>query len=109
MKRTVLLAAIAMALSATGAQAAMNKKQAADAIVEAVNATIAAQKMRGEWRDTYKTIGKAKKAYKAGKYDEAAKLANKAKKQGEMGQTQAKAEAGAGIPDYVYAGAGMKK
>jgi hypothetical protein len=109
MKRTAILAAIALALSTTGVHAAATKKDAADAIVGAVNETIAAQKVGGEWRDTYKMIGKAKKAYKEGKFDDAVKQANKAMNQSKHAQDQAKAEANAGIPDYVYAGAGMKK
>ena len=63
--------------------------------------TLAAQKAKGEWRDTFKTIGKAKAAYKKGDYAAATKLANKAKFQGEMGQKQAQAEKNAGIPSYV--------
>jgi argininosuccinate lyase len=108
MKKKALLAAVVLTLSMGSAHAA-TQAEAANAIAAAVDATLAAAKVGGEWRDTYKMIGKAKAAYKKGKYDDAVKLANKCKAQGELGQAQAKAEANAGIPDYVYKEAGMKK
>ena len=100
MKKLAVLASATLLLVATGAQADA-KTDAANAINDAVKATLDAQKVKGEWRDTFKIIGKAKEAYKKGDYAAAAKLANKAKFQGEMGQVQAKAEAHAGIPSYV--------
>ncbi len=105
MKKLAVLASATMLLAATGVQAGahakVSKQDAAAAINDAVKATLAAQKVKGEWRDTFKTIGKAKKAYKKGDYAGAKKLADKAKFEGEMGQHQAAAEKNAAIPGYV--------
>ena len=104
MKKLAVLASATLLLAATGVQANENaaaKKDAANAINNAVKATLDAAKAKGEWRDTFKTIGKAKKAYQKGDYATAKKLADKATFQGEMGQKQAKAEKNAGIPSYV--------
>ncbi|MGD8999806.1 MAG: hypothetical protein PVF75_05290 [Granulosicoccaceae bacterium] len=90
-KLAVLAAATLFAATSLSASAA-DKKSAAATINDAVNATIAAQKVGGEWRDTFKMIGKAKAAYKKGDYETAEKLAGKAKHQGEMGKAQALAE-----------------
>lgn len=100
MRKFALTAALALMIAAPGAQAA-DKKEAGDAIAQAVEAVSAAAKVRGEWRDSYKMIGKAKKAYKKGDYDNALKLAKKAKAQGEMGKAQAMAEANVGNPGYL--------
>lgn len=100
MKKFALTAALALMIAAPGVQAA-DQKEAGEAIAQAISAVNAAAQVRGEWRDSYKTIGKAKKAYKKGDYDEALKLAKKAKGEGEMGQAQAMAEANAGNPGYL--------
>lgn len=56
-------------------------KDAAAAIMAAEHELKLAQAARNEWRDTGKMIKKAKAAEKAGKYDEAVKLADAAKRQ----------------------------
>jgi hypothetical protein len=102
MKKLAVLASAALLLATTGVQANDAAKHAAAAAInDAVQAALAAGKARGEWRDTFKTIGKAKKAFKKGDYDQASKLAGKAKFQGEMGQQQAHAGMHADIPSYV--------
>lgn len=55
-----------------------------------------AGKLGFEWRDTGKILKKAKKALANHDYEKAAKLADKAKKQGEAAQLQAMAQRGAG-------------
>ncbi|GMR07476.1 MAG: hypothetical protein BMS9Abin26_0479 [Gammaproteobacteria bacterium] len=110
MKKLAIVAALALSVGVTSAEAAATRKQAADAIFSAVNKTLEAAKAGGEWRDTYKkVIGKAKDAYKKGEYDSAVKLANKAERQSINGIKQVRAGANAGIPDYVYKDAGVKK
>lgn len=102
MKKLAILASATLLLAATGVQAKeVSKKDAAAAINGAVNATLAAAKAKGEWRDTFKTIGKAKKAYKKGDFAAAKKLAGKATFQAEMGKKQAMGEKHAGIPKSV--------
>lgn len=104
MKKLAILASAALLLAITGVQAnegAAAKHSAAAAINDAVQTALATGKAKGEWRDTFKTIGMAKKAYQKGDYDEATKLAGKAKFQAEMGQKQAHAEMHADIPKYV--------
>jgi hypothetical protein len=92
MKKFALLAAATLLAATSLTAGAADKKSAAAAINDAVKATTAAQKVGGEWRDTFKIIGKAKAAYKKGDYAGAEKLAGKAKRQGEMGKAQAHRE-----------------
>lgn len=66
-------------------------KQAKAAVKKAASAG-------GEWRDSGKFIKKAEAAFKAGKKDEAMKLAKKAKREGEMGYAQAAAQKGKAGP-----------
>ncbi len=96
MKKIAILVAAACMIAGTSAIAAPSKKGAAAAVQDAVKSIESAKKARGEWRDSYKILGKAKKAYRKGDYKTATKLANKAKRQGIMGKAQAKAEAHAG-------------
>lgn len=67
----------------------MNKAQMAqDAIAAAKAANAKAKALDYEWRDAGKMIKKAEALAKAGKYDEAIKLANAAKLQGELAVKQ---------------------
>lgn len=100
MKRTALIAAIALALATTGVNAA-TQKEAADAVLAAVSAIEKAASVGGEWRDSYKILGEAKKAYRHGDYDMALEKANIATSQGEMGFQQAREQANASMPEYV--------
>ncbi len=55
-----------------------------------------AKKMHFEWRDSGKILKKAAQAAKSGDYASATKLANKAKRQGELAVAQANAQKNAG-------------
>ena len=105
MKKFAMTAALALMVGASGSAmaAGATKHDAANAINAAIQETEAAAKVHYEWRDTYKIIGKAKADYHKGKYDKAVKLANKAMTQSKLAIMQQKAEAHAGIPDYVKA------
>ena len=56
-------------------------KDAAAAIKAAEHELMMAKAKHNEWRDTGKMISSAKKAEKAGKFDEAVKIADAAKRQ----------------------------
>ncbi|MCU7877479.1 MAG: SoxXA-binding protein, partial [Candidatus Thiodiazotropha sp. (ex Lucinoma borealis)] len=56
----------------------------------------------GEWRDTGKMIKKAKTLMKKGDLVKAAKLANKAAKQGHLGYEQAMSQATLKMPSYLH-------
>lgn len=101
MKKVAILLAFAFTAGASYATAS-DKDSAATAVNKAVHAIESAAAVGGEWRDSYKILGKAKKAWKSGEYDKAEKLAHKAMRQGEIGKSQALAERGASIPAYVY-------
>ncbi|MFV2061530.1 MAG: hypothetical protein ACC653_12665 [Gammaproteobacteria bacterium] len=92
MKKLVLLvAAIALTLSACGSSpdsASSNAEQATAAITAAQTANSRAKKVNYEWRDTGKIIKKAQKALKEESFDMAVKLANKAKHQAENAYKQ---------------------
>lgn len=83
------------ALAAT--QADFDKAYAAAAA--AVNKAAA---MKNEWRDSGKILKQAKKAAAAGDFDKAISLAAQAKFQGDTAQEQARAQANAGNPNYLY-------
>ncbi len=73
------------------------KIKAADAeMAAAESARKGAAKLGYEWRDTGKIMKKAKQAYSAMDYVKAAKLAKKARLQGELAQAQAAAQQNAG-------------
>ena len=93
MKKIALItAATCMAISTSALAATPSKKEVGTAVQAAVKSVEAAKAVQGEWRDSYKILGKAKKAYRKGDMATAMKLANKAKRQGEMGKAQALAE-----------------
>ena len=83
--------ATALVLSACGAQQKHTQNDASAAIMAAEMQNKKANKAEFEWRDTGKIIKKAQEAAKQGEFDEAVKLANKAKKQADMALQQAKA------------------
>ena len=76
--------------------AAYNDKDAASAIMAAEHELTRASAKGNAWRDTGKIIEKAKAAEKAGKYDEAVKLADAAKRQSENALAQYEAQKNAG-------------
>jgi len=79
------------------------KAGAEQAIADAEAARKKAASVGGEWRDTAKMIKEAQDLVKSGEYDKAIKLANKAKRQGELGYAQSMAEKNAGFPSYMHA------
>lgn len=74
---------------------------AATAIAAAESARKKAASVNGEWRDTAKFIKEAEDLAKAGDFAAAAALAEKARRQGEMGYEQALRERGATFPEYM--------
>jgi hypothetical protein len=76
-------------------------KQAAEAIAAAEAARKKASSVKGEWRDTGKFIKEAEDLAKSGDFAAAIALAEKAKRQGEMGYEQAIREQGATFPTYM--------
>ncbi len=107
MNKTLLLSAC-LALSVTGCAefeskpepaakpaAAAPSPELAAVIADAEKEIAAAKKANVNlWRDTEKFLDEAKAASKAGKSDEAMKLAKKAAKEASLAQKQAAAEAG---------------
>ncbi|MCG6895657.1 MAG: hypothetical protein LJE60_00910 [Thiocapsa sp.] len=85
-----------------GGQVDQTKDAAAQ---EAIGAAEAARKkaasVNGEWRDTAQFIKEAEDLAKSGDFDAAIALADKARRQGEMGYEQALRERGATFPSYV--------
>lgn len=94
-----VLALGACSTSGGGSSSAANKGDASSAILAAEHEKGRAKKKGYEWRDTGKIIKKAKKAMKAGDYDKAVKLANKAKRQSTNALAQYQAQKNAG-PHY---------
>jgi hypothetical protein len=76
-------------------------KQAEAAIAAAKAARKKASSVRGEWRDTGKLIKEAEDLAKSGDFAAAIALADKARRQGEMGYEQAIGQQGATFPTYV--------
>lgn len=60
----------------------------------------------GEWRDIGKFLKQAEQAATKGDFATAGKLAEKAKRQGELGYEQAMSQRNAGFPEYMIAGSG---
>ena len=87
-----LASLLTVSLSATAANQSDYNKASASAKAAISNAKAA----NFEWRDSGKMLKAAAKAAKAGDYNKAVKLANKAKRQGDLAVAQAKAQAGAG-------------
>ncbi|MET0028231.1 MAG: hypothetical protein ABW101_11405 [Candidatus Thiodiazotropha sp.] len=61
-----------------------------------------ASSVGGEWRDTGKMIKQAKELLEKGDYVAAAKLANKAAKQGHLGYEQAVSQKEFKTPSYLH-------
>lgn len=75
--------------------------QAEQAIADAETARKKAASARGEWRDTKKMIKDAEGLMKSGEFEAAIKMANQAKRQGELGYEQAQGQKGADFPAYM--------
>ncbi len=88
----------------TAPKAAMDPQAAAfeQALAAAKAANKAAAELHNEWRDTAKIISAAEQAAAKGDYATAIKLANKAEEQGKLAVQQARDNANAGNPSYLY-------
>ena len=100
-KITSTLIAVAIT-SASGSLLASSQADYEKALAGARTGQKAAQAVGGEWRDTDKLLQQADAAAKEGDFRVAAELAAKAAFQSKMGQQQAKSQANAGNPDYLY-------
>ncbi len=101
MKKTLWMSAIAFTLAACagGEQAAKSDKEYNDLVAKAKSEISLAGKAGHTWRDTDKFLKDADEAMKAGDRDKAMKLVNKAMKQAQLAQIQAKDNAS---PKPVY-------
>ncbi len=98
MKKLVYVLPLVAMFSATAANAAATKSDAANAIVAAVQANNKVAQEGFLWRDTYKKLlGPAKAAYKKGDYDKAKALANKAEAEAKLGMGQYQRSFGADL------------
>ncbi len=79
-----------------GSSSAVNDKDAATAILAAEHELKRANAKGAAWRDTEKMIKEAQEAAKAGDFDKAIKLANKAKNQSTNALAQAEEQKNAG-------------
>ncbi len=103
---TIMLLAIflggqVMAVDKDKSAADPKAAEAKKAITTAEVARIKAKLVDGEWRDTGKLIKQAKTAFKAGSYDKATMLANKAREEGEAGYAQAMSQQELQMPSYL--------
>lgn len=101
MLKKILTLCATVSLVLGSAAFAADKAEAEKAIAEAKAAKGPAAEVKGEWRDTGSMLKKAEEALGEGKYDDAVKLAGKAKFQYEAGAAQMMAEEGVGNPDYL--------
>ena len=85
--------------SGAGSSPSMSEADAKAAVMAAESELKAAKAKGAEWRDTGKLIKEANEAIKAGDFDKATKLANKAKRQSINALAQAEAQKNAG-PHY---------
>jgi len=88
--------ALASVLMLGNAYASSSEAEYKSALNEAKTALNNAKKVQFLWRDSGKILKKADKAAKSGDFAKATKLANKAKRQGELALLQSKEQANAG-------------
>jgi rhodanese-related sulfurtransferase len=101
-------ASLMVSLPLTNAWSA-TKAEAEEAIAAADAARKQAASVGGEWRDTGKMIKEATSLLDTREYTKAIGLANKAKKQGELGYQQAMDQKDAGMSDYFKTGGEAKQ
>lgn len=89
-------AAFTLGACATGGGSTHSAQDAEAAIMAAEQENARAGAVGNEWRDTGKIIKEAQKAAKEGNYDEAVKLANKAKEQSSDAIAQYESQKNAG-------------
>ncbi|MEJ2509538.1 MAG: SoxXA-binding protein [Gammaproteobacteria bacterium] len=97
MKKLLCIAAL-LAVSACASTPSASQADASAAIQAAQKSYQHAQSVDFAWRDTGKIIKKAKSLEGKGDYAAAVKLANKAKRQGELAYQQYLAQQGASGP-----------
>ncbi len=95
-KLIIMAAATVLTIAACGSSPMYNKGDAVGAITAAEHQLSRAESQNFAWRDTGKLIKKAKEALKKEDFDEAVKLANKAKQQSTLALEQAMAANKAG-------------
>ena len=101
MKYLKILTSIALASALLSGCAGYSSDDSAAATLESYNAAVAdaksslktAASANYEWRDSGKILKKAEKAAKAGDFETAIKLVNKAKHQGDLALAQSKEQA----------------
>jgi len=94
---------VMIALPVTSAWSA-TRAEAEQAITAAEQARKQAATIGGEWRDTGKMIKEATSLLDTREYTKAIGIANKAKRQGELGYEQALSQEKATMPEYMKAG-----
>jgi len=111
MKKTLMIAGLAIAFALGGCQTQQTTDAPAKsvaqttyeaALADAKAAQKAAAKVKNEWRDTGKIIKSAEAAAAKGDFEAATKLAKKAEGQGHIAVEQAREQANAGNPGYLY-------
>ncbi len=100
----ILVAALAVGLP-TGSWAD-DQADFEKAMTAAREAPKKAAAVGGEWRDIGKFLEQAEQAAAKGDFATANQLAEKAKKQGELGYEQAMSQKDVGLPEYMIAGSG---
>ena len=103
-----VVASLMVALPATNAWSA-TKAEAEEAIAAADAARKQAASVGGEWRDTGKTIKEATGLLDSREYTKAISIADKAKKQGELGYEQAMGQKDVGMANYFKMGGPAKE
>lgn len=89
-------AAFTLGACASGGGSTHSAQDAQSAIMAAEHETTRANSLGNAWRDTEKMIKEAQKAAKEGNYDDAVKLANKAKEQSSDAIAQYESQKNAG-------------
>lgn len=106
-KKLLLISSLLAWVIATGlATTSMADEASAEKVNKLITAADNARKQAasvgGEWRDTGKMIKKAKTLLEKGDFVAAAKLANKATKQGHLGYQQAMSQKELKMPSYLH-------
>jgi len=100
----ILVAALVAGLPAAGW--ADDQADFEKAMTAARGARKKAAAVGGEWRDIGKFLKQAEQAAAKGDFATANRLAEKARKQGELGYEQAMSQKDVGLPEYMIAGSG---
>jgi hypothetical protein len=106
-RKLILISSLLAWLIGTGlATTSVADEASADKVKKLIAAADDARKQAasvgGEWRDTGKMIKKAKALLEKGDFVAAAKLANKAAKQGHLGHEQAMSQKELKMPSYLH-------